>query len=81
MGDGSLDGRKFGTNVGKLTNLISTDIYATWVHMKVMESLAYRDPNTYKYVPLLATDWDVSEDGKTMTFNLRRNVVFSTACR
>jgi peptide/nickel transport system substrate-binding protein len=67
----------FGTNVGKLTNLISTDVYATWVHVKVMESLAYRDPDTYKYIPMLATDWEVSEDGKTMTFNLRRGVVFS----
>lgn len=67
----------FGTNIGKLTPLISTDVYATWVQVKVLESLAYRDPDTLKYRPLLATGWDISPDGKTMTFDLRRGVVFS----
>lgn len=67
----------FGTNIGKLTPLISTDVYAAWVQAKTLESLAYRDPDTLKYVPLLAERWDVSPDGKTMTFDLRRNVVFS----
>lgn len=67
----------FGTNIGKLTPLISTDVYATWVQVKVCESLAYRDPDTLKYIPMLATGWEISPDGKTMTFDLRRGVVFS----
>lgn len=67
----------FGTNIGKLTPLMSTDVYAAWVQAKTMESLAYRDPKTLKYEPLLATDWTVSPDGKTLHFNLRDNVVFS----
>lgn len=67
----------FGTTIGKLTPMISTDVYATWVQVKTMESLAYRDPDTLQYVPLLATDWEISPDGKTMAFELRRGVVFS----
>lgn len=67
----------FGTNIGKLTPLISTDVYAAWVQAKVQETLAYRDLDSLKFLPLLATDWEVSPDGKTMAFNLRRGVVFS----
>jgi len=67
----------FGTNIGKLTPLISTDVYATWVQVKTMESLVYRDPETLEYKPLLATKWEISPDGKTMIFDLRKNVVFS----
>lgn len=67
----------FGTTIGKLTPLISTDVYATWVQAKTMESLCYRDPDTLQYGPLLATGWEISPDGTTMTFNLRRGVVFS----
>lgn len=75
--DGDWLVENFGTSVGKLTPLISTDVYATWVQVKVMESLAYRDAETLEYRPLLATNWEVSPDGKTMTFDLRKNVVFS----
>lgn len=67
----------FGTNVGKLTPLISTDVYQRWVENRVMESMAYRDVDSLKLVPLLASDWTVSDDGLTMTFNLRRGVTFS----
>jgi peptide/nickel transport system substrate-binding protein len=67
----------FGTNIGKLTPLISTDVYATWVQAKTMESMVFRDPETLQYMPLLATSWDISKDGKTISFELRRNVVFS----
>lgn len=67
----------FGTSIGKLTPYISTDVYATWVQNKTLETLAYRDPDTLAYVPLLANSWEVSPDGKTLTFNIRRGVVFS----
>lgn len=67
----------FGTSIGKLTPLISTDIYAAWVQVKTMESFCYRDPETLEYGPLLATSWEISPDGTTMSFNLRKGVVFS----
>lgn len=67
----------FGTNIGKLTPLLSTDVYASWVQNRVMESLAYRDVDSLELVPLLATKWTTSPDGKTITFDLRKGVVFS----
>jgi peptide/nickel transport system substrate-binding protein len=43
--------------VSKLTQLLSTDIYAQIVQSRVQESLAYTDPFTLEDVPLLATSW------------------------
>ena len=67
----------FGTNIGKLTPLLSSDVYATWVQARVQEALAYRDVDTLEFVPLLSTKWETSPDGKTITFDLRKGVVFS----
>lgn len=67
----------FGTKVGKLTPLVSSDVYQTWVELIVCESLASRDPNTLEYVPRLASRWEISKDGLTMRFFLRRGVTFS----
>src|SRR5204863_2529898 len=67
----------FGTKVGKLTPLISTDVYASWIQNMVMESLAVRDPYTLEYVPRLAKRWETSPDGLTMTFHLNENATFS----
>lgn len=67
----------FGTKVGKLTPLVSSDVYQTWVELIVCESLANRDPNTLEFLPRLASRWEISDDGLTMTFHLRRGVRFS----
>lgn len=40
------------------------------------DTLVEFDLNTYEIVPSLATDWSVSEDGLTWTFNLREGVTF-----
>lgn len=74
-GDWFID--NFGTKIGRLTPHVSTDIYQRWVEFQVMEGLAVRDPFTVDYVPRLATHWDISPDGLTMRFYLRRNVEFS----
>ena len=66
-----------GSKVKKLTPLVSADLYADIIQAKVIESLAYRDPNTLEWVPQLARDWQVSEDGLTFTFQLRKGVTFS----
>ena len=67
----------FGTKVGKLTPLISTDVYASWIQNLVMEPLVARDPNSLEFVPRIARRWDISDDGLTMTFYLRDGVTFS----
>lgn len=41
------------------------------------ESLTDQDPKTGEIKPWLATDWTLSEDGKTYTFNLKHDVTFS----
>lgn len=43
----------------------------------VYEYLTYMDPQTKELVPGLAESWEMSEDGKTWTFTLRRGVTFS----
>ncbi|WP_457099170.1 ABC transporter substrate-binding protein [Microbacterium sp. P5_E9] len=41
------------------------------------DSLTDQDPETGEIVPWLATDWEISPDGLTYTFNLRDDVTFS----
>ena len=55
-----------------------------WVAISVYQSLVtlngsllYRTGNISQVLPMLATDWTVSPDGMTYTFNLRQNVTFS----
>jgi len=61
----------------KLTPLISSDVYGTIIQGEVLESLARRNPDTLEWQPLIARWWRISEDGLTMEFELRSNVVFS----
>jgi len=42
----------------------------------VYDTLVYQDPATGRFVPGLALSWQISEDGKTYTFTLRRDVKF-----
>ena len=42
----------------------------------VYDTLVYQDPATGKFVPGLAQSWQISDDGKTYTFVLRRDVKF-----
>ncbi len=67
----------FGTKIGRLTPLVSSDVYQTWVEYLVLESLAQRNPQTLEFEPKLAESWEISEDGLTMTFTLRDGLRFS----
>ena len=53
-------------------------IYSSEVRtlLNVYETLTHYNAETGKADPLLATDWSVSDDGLTWTFNLRHGVMF-----
>jgi len=44
------------------------------LYMGLFEGLTIYDPKTSKAVPGLAEKWDISADGKTVTFHLRQSV-------
>ena len=67
----------FSNGLKTLTPLVSTDVYASKVQSYVLESLLTRDVDTLEWQGLLAKSWQVSEDGLTITFQLRDDVVFS----
>ncbi|MCG5511746.1 peptide-binding protein [Ectothiorhodospira shaposhnikovii] len=69
--------RAFGTGLATLTPLVSSDAYSSEVQSYVLESLLIRDPDTLEWQGLLARDWSFSEDGLTITFQLREGVEFS----
>lgn len=57
-----------------LNPLSSSDNYASQVQAYVVESLGKRNIDTYEYEPYLASAWDISKDGLTYEFELRKNV-------
>ena len=61
----------------RLTPLLDADLFGSRMQDLIFESLAVRDPETLKFIPCLATDWDQSPDGLTLTFRMRRDAVFS----
>ncbi|MFN3987666.1 MAG: peptide-binding protein [Rhodocyclaceae bacterium] len=67
----------FGAGLRTLTPLVSSDAYASEVQGYVIEPLISRDPDTLEWKGLLAEAWTVSEDGLTITFDLKRDVTFS----
>ncbi len=75
QGDWSVEA--FGTNLKTITPLISADAYAANVQSYVQESLITRNPDTLGWEGLIAKSWQVSDDGLTITFQLRDDVRFS----
>lgn len=67
----------FATNLKTLTPLVSTDAYASDVQNYVQESLITRNPDTLAWEGLIAKSWQVSDDGLTITFQLRDDVTFA----
>ncbi len=75
LGDWVID--VFASTVGKLTPMLAGDVGASVVSGYVLESLADRDPDTLAWSPLVATRWDVSDDGLTIRFELNPAARFS----
>ncbi|MCF6190211.1 MAG: ABC transporter substrate-binding protein [Cocleimonas sp.] len=67
----------FSNTIQTITPLVSTSGYASEVQARVLESLLSMNSDTLKYEGLLAKNWQISEDGLTITFQLRDSIVFS----
>ena len=52
------------------------DYYSATVLYQISEGLVGMDANTLKIIPKIASEWAVSDDGKTYTFTIRDNVYF-----
>jgi peptide/nickel transport system substrate-binding protein len=63
------------SEISSLDPRIGTDIYSFRVIKMMMEELVAFAPDL-SLEPRLATDWEFSEDGRTITFTLREGVVF-----
>jgi len=67
----------FPDNLQTLTPILSSDTYATQVQQRVLDTLITRDPETLKWLPLVAESWQISDDGLTIRFKIRPGVVFA----
>lgn len=62
---------------GNFNPLYYSSSYDGYVVDLIFEGLATLNFEGDEYEPVVAKDWTISEDGKTITFNLREDVVFS----
>ena len=67
----------FASTVKTISPLVSSDAYASDVQQNVLESLIVRNPDSLNWEGLIAKDWQVSEDGLVITFQLHPSVIFS----
>lgn len=61
----------------KLTPIVPSDGYQRLVEGMVLEPLLQRNADTLAWEPYIAEKWEVSKDGLTITFELRKGVTFS----
>jgi len=52
---------------------LATDTTSSNVLLNIMDPIVRLDPNTNAAVPSLAESWDISPDGKTVTYHLRQD--------
>jgi peptide/nickel transport system substrate-binding protein len=75
QGDWSIEA--FSTHLKTITPLVSTDAYASSVQSYVLESLITRNPDSLSWEGLIAKNWNMSDDGLVIRFQLRDDVKFS----
>lgn len=56
--------------------IMAGDQYSSFVHAYVFDTLCGNDDNSYEFIPRIAEKWDISKDGLTFTFNLRKDAYF-----
>ncbi len=56
--------------------IMSTDLASADVRRWLGDTLLARDPETYEWKPRLAEKYEISKDGKSYTFFLRKNAFF-----
>jgi len=66
-----------GTDPQELDPHIVTGIPEHHILTALLEGLVAKDPATLEPIPAVAQQWNISNDGKTYTFQLRRNAVWS----
>ena len=66
-----------GTEPQDLDPHIVTGVPESKVLMALLEGLVIRNPDGPEPLPGVAKDWDISTDGKTYTFHLRDNALWS----
>ncbi len=65
--------RSLGGEPPTLHPIMSTDAYASRVLDFVMDTLLERKATDWEWAPRLAEKWEISKDGKTFTFWIRKN--------
>lgn len=75
--DGDWLVQSFGVNLKSITPFISEDAYSGQIQDYVLESLLTRNPETLQWEGLVATSWQISDDGLTITFQMRDEAKFS----
>ncbi len=63
-----------GSEPSRLNPVGSTDAYTGKVSEYIYETLLDKHPDSYEWIPRLATSWEVAEDKLSFTFKLRENV-------
>lgn len=56
--------------------IMGSDLYSTYFKEYVFDQLCVPDHSTWELTPRLAERWDVSKDGLTVTFYLRKDAFF-----
>ena len=56
--------------------IMASDLYESYIASFGHDYLCAKDIETYETIPRLAEKWEVSKDGLTFTFHIRKNAFF-----